>query len=160
MRQLPIELWQMIALIDSDTYNLVVRLHSILYDWTINPTTQKKLKRLWTHKLGSTYYLPNGWLHRDDGPAYIDSDSGWHYWYQNNLLHREDGPAIESPVYTEWRFNGQLHRDDGPAIDGLNRKEWWVNGQLHRERGPAIIGNIYTEYHVTGVFIYRKFYQK
>jgi hypothetical protein len=39
--------------------------------------------------------LPNGPLHREDGPAYECPD-GYKAWYINGLLHREDGPAIDS----------------------------------------------------------------
>jgi len=48
--------------------------------------------RLYPHG-GKTYYNLNGQVHRENGPAYIDS-SGNKYWYLYNLVHREDGPAI------------------------------------------------------------------
>ena len=51
--------------------------------------------------------LPNGQLHREDGPAVELSDCS-KYWYQNDKCHREDGPAVE------W-YNGH--------------KEWWINGE-------------------------------
>jgi hypothetical protein len=37
--------------------------------------------------------LPNGNLHREDGPAYEWPD-GYQAWYVKGKLHREDGPAI------------------------------------------------------------------
>jgi len=55
------------------------------------------------------------------------------YWrLPNGKLHREDGPAIvRSNGSKQWWFRGDLHRIDGPAIvwdDGT--KEWWVNGKF------------------------------
>jgi hypothetical protein len=41
-----------------------------------------------------SWELPNGKLHREDGPAYEGID-GNKFWYINDELHREDGPAIE-----------------------------------------------------------------
>lgn len=50
--------------------------------------------------------LPDGTLHREDGPA-VEWANGSRKWCQNGLLHREDGPAV---VF--W--------------DG--RKGWWIRG--------------------------------
>jgi hypothetical protein len=155
--QLPKEIWLLIALTDSKTYNLVVRSVHALYPWATNSDTLTQLKRAWLCKIDNSYRLPNGWLHRTDGPAIIHEDNS-HRWYYHDKLHRENGPAIEAESYQEWWRHGLKHRDNGPAVDALNRKEWWVNGVLHRENGPAIIGNVYVEYHFHGKFIYRKFY--
>lgn len=78
------------------------------------------------------YYDSTGQLHRDDGPAIIDSD-GVTAWYQNNLLHRIDGPAIEYPNGTKlWYQNNLLHRENGPAIEWASgTREWWLNGVLY-----------------------------
>lgn len=82
--------------------------------------------------------LPNGKVHRENGPSVIMAD-GTMQWHQNGNPHREDGPAIEHPNgLREWYRFGRRHRDDGPAIecpDGT--KEWWKNGRPHREDGPA-----------------------
>lgn len=48
-----------------------------------------------TFKIGTVYWLKNGDLHRDEGPAAIYPD-GYRSWYQNGELHRLDGPAVES----------------------------------------------------------------
>jgi len=89
---------------------------------------------------GDICYYTNGLLHREDGPAWIESNGTIHY-YINGKCHREDGPAI---IWKDGRFNyflnGLLHREDGPAIirtDGII--EYYLNGKLHREDGPAII---------------------
>ena len=72
----------------------------------------------------------NGVPHREDGPAYEDSD-GTKEWYINGQLHRVDGPAIEYPNGDKsWFQYGERHREDGPAIqwaDGHN--EYWLNGK-------------------------------
>ena len=154
---LPTELWILIALTDSQTYNVVVRSNRALYSWSIDPATQEQLKKYWLKFNGDYYHLPNGWLHRVDGPAIIHNN-GVQTWYHNNKIHRDKGPAIETSTYHEYWNHGVKHRVDGPAVDALNRKEYWVNGLLHRDDGPAIIGNVYTEYWCEGKFIYRKFY--
>ncbi len=41
---------------------------------------------------GSTMYLKNGRLHREDGPAVIYADGG-QCWHKDGKLHRIDGPA-------------------------------------------------------------------
>lgn len=47
----------------------------------------------------------------------------------NGQIHRINGPAVETPFGTkQWFVNGNRHRIDGPAIewnDGI--KEWWIN---------------------------------
>ena len=42
----------------------------------------------------SQWKLPNGKLHREDGPA-LESNDGIRAWYKNGYYHREDGPAVE-----------------------------------------------------------------
>ena len=38
-------------------------------------------------------------------------------YYFDGLLHREDGPAIiQSPNFKAWYINGERHREDGPAV--------------------------------------------
>lgn len=56
---------------------------------------------------------------------------GAKYWLTNGTLHREDGPAHEWPGgYREWRKAGKLHREDGPAIINFNgEKYWFLNGK-------------------------------
>ena len=85
------------------------------------------------------YYMKEGKLHREDGPAEIWPD-GTKKWYKEGKLHRADGPAIEYPDGTKfWYKEGLRHRAEGPAIewdDGT--KEWWKEGKQHRENGPAV----------------------
>jgi hypothetical protein len=72
----------------------------------------------------------NDRLHREDGPALINSE-GEKRWYLHGKLHRVDGPAIESPFggYKAWLYHGRLHRVDGPAIEGLSgHHEWFYLG--------------------------------
>jgi hypothetical protein len=65
----------------------------------INPKVDEDGNKEWRNSKGQ--------LHRENGPAWEDSDGG-KYWLQNDEYHREDGPAII------W-------------ADGS--KFWWVNGK-------------------------------
>ena len=55
----------------------------------------------------------------------------------DGVLHRENGPAvIQSDGYKDWRLNGEFHRADGPAVmysDG--RRAWYVDGFYTGEEG-------------------------
>lgn len=93
---------------------------------------------LLTYSTGKKQWYKDGELHREDGPAEIDT-IGNKKWYRYGLLHREDGPAIETDAYNMWYINGECHREDGPAIDWNNGiKEWLVNDKFHRIDGPAV----------------------
>ena len=83
-------------------------------------------------------------VHRDedDEPALIDTlGIGIKYWVQNGKLHRENGPAVIDPRGPDeyWMIKGKYHREDGPAVimsDGT--KKWYRHGKLHRTDGPAL----------------------
>ena len=81
------------------------------------------------------WILPNGSVHREDGPA-VEHTNGTKYWYIDNELHREDGPACEYSGGGKWWYlNGQLHREDGPACEYTNGyKAWWLNGIEYTEQ--------------------------
>ena len=85
----------------------------------------------YTQSWRTSYWLKDGFLHRDTGPAVSMSD-GSEEWYRYGKRHRYDGPAINYPSgWCEWYLNGKLHREDGPAVimaDG--REEWWINGEI------------------------------
>ena len=78
--------------------------------------------------------LPNGEMHRLDGPAYIGAEDGDNRkeWWVNGKLHRTDGPAVviqHEQLWRAWYTNGKLHRTDGPAVVHPNGdQEWWVDG--------------------------------
>ena len=76
--------------------------------------------------------LPNGKLHREDGPA-VEYANGAKLWYVNDKRHRIGGPAAEWANGDKWWYvNGELHRVDGPAIELANGdKEWFVNGKRY-----------------------------
>ena len=111
-----------------------------------------------THSQGQTeesFYYWKGSdriYHRIAGPAIIKP--GVEYWFKHGKLHREDGPAmIDSRTFDEktytvgdfekleaemWYKNGELHRIDGPAIIYKNGdEEWFYEGKLHRVGDPA-----------------------
>ena len=51
--------------------------------------------------------LPNGDLHREDGPA-VEWWDGGKAWYLDGKLHREDGPAYQSKNgFSVWYLNGE-----------------------------------------------------
>lgn len=110
------------------------------------------------HRKTMTYRLPNGKLHRDDGPAYEDIKQ--EHWYKNGLRHRDDGPAIitkdgKDPTYYR---EGQLHREDGPAyVDYGGTQHWYKNGKRHCATGPAVIYSTgAVEYYLDGIYISNK----
>ena len=86
-----------------------------------------------TDRVGTERYYSHGRLHREDGPAVIDSGKGLREWWQNGKLHRTDGPAIECDFdATEyWYDAGKLHRVDGPAAREPNGDlSWYNHGEL------------------------------
>lgn len=65
----------------------------------------------------------DGKLHRYTGPAHIKTYNNHrtvNTWYKNNIVHRDDGPAIidsGNSTYKEYYYqNGVISRGDGPAI--------------------------------------------
>ena len=94
---------------------------------------------------GEMWKLPDGTLHRDEGPAIVQPD-GTQAWFRHGLLHRDDGgPARTLPVkggrgqaLREWYENGLLHRDGGPAVTQGAFQAWYRDGKKHREGGPAV----------------------
>ena len=82
-----------------------------------------------------TFWMVNGELHREDGPA-VEWAGGNKSWYRNGDLHREDGPAVENVSgYKAWYRDGKLHREDGPAIEWADGdKSWYLNGEYLTEK--------------------------
>jgi hypothetical protein len=61
---------------------------------------------------GVQRWFKDGKLHREDGPAIIESD-GSEYWYKNGKLHREDGPAIACKDGTKhYYLNGKEIKEE------------------------------------------------
>jgi hypothetical protein len=117
---------------------------------------------------GAVFYLLDGRLHREDGPAVELADGTEQYFYEGALHRDDDLPAsVLSTGEREWYRYGAQHRDhDLPAVvhpDGTSiyivdgklhrgggqpavvypsgHTEWWVDGGLHRDvrYGPAKI---------------------
>lgn len=115
--------------------------------------------QLQTIKYETIYLDSEGYLHNEDGPAYINGDNymnaihgnvgsvsypavchnGTEYWYTDCEIHREDGPAKINKDIEIWYLHGKIHREDGPAVIHLKTGEqfWHKNGFLHRSDGPA-----------------------
>ena len=108
---------------------------------------------------GAVRYYSCGVLHRDDGPAIIETYPGYagnerhRSWYRSGMLDRDDGPAIIGGRTTngqyEWWRSGVRHSDDGPAVinlidsDEFGRGpvyEWWRKGKrIKAQDGNGII---------------------
>ena len=71
---------------------------------------------------GDIFYLDDGWLHREDGPA-IEYKSGIKWWMIKGKLHRENGPAIISnkEVFEYW-LNGEPASEE--EIKNIKRNKW------------------------------------
>jgi hypothetical protein len=66
--------------------------------------------------------LPNGFLHREDGPA-CEYVNGSRHWYINGELHREDGPAVEHiDGYRGWYINGKEYTEQEYKYKTRSRK--------------------------------------
>jgi len=64
-------------------------------------------------------------------------DNGTKEWrLPNGLLHREDGPAFELiDGYKAWYIDGEKHREDGPAIEYSDGgKMWYLNDINYTEQ--------------------------
>ena len=89
---------------------------------------------------GTESWTLNGYMHREDGPAFIRPDVGYTQWNKNGAIHRLDGPAVMYPGGERWYKHGKLHRLGGPAVtkpDGT--KIWYVKDLMHRTDGPALM---------------------
>jgi len=62
---------------------------------------------------GSIFFkLPNGKLHRENGPA-VEHSNGSKAWYINGKRHREDGPSCEWDNGDRfWHLNGIRHSEE------------------------------------------------
>ena len=69
--------------------------------------------------------------------SYINENGAKVWKLPNGNLHREDGPAVEysNGSGKEWYLNGDLHREGGPAVEWANGyKEWWINDIQYTEQ--------------------------
>lgn len=69
---------------------------------------------------GDIFYIEDGKLHNEDGPA-IEYSSGAQWWLQNGKLHRENGPAIVDKNVEYW-LNGDIASDE--EIKNIKRNKW------------------------------------
>lgn len=76
-------------------------------------------------------------------------DAGLIRWVlPNGDLHREDGPAVvyKDGTGEEWYWCGKRHRVDGPAAILTHRQEYWIRGEvltyeefLRATRAPSVL---------------------
>jgi hypothetical protein len=71
---------------------------------------------------GDLFYLKDGNLHREDGPA-IEFEDGVYWWMQKGKLHRDNGPAIigKKEVVRYW-LNGEPATEE--EIKNIKRNKW------------------------------------
>ena len=65
--------------------------------------------------------MPNGQLHRDNGPAVIYKD-GTKVWWKHGKIHREDGPACEFTDGNKWWFFDGQNTDSEKEHKQMLRK--------------------------------------
>jgi len=105
----------------------------------LNNVNKQPVKHVDTYGF-TRWHLPNGDLHRTDGPAII-YPSGSKAWYYHGKRHRIDGPAVIRADGTKiWCHHGKLHRIDGPAVINTDGSvEYWFmdkqvyEGDFHRK---------------------------
>ena len=88
-----------------------------------------------TNKPGMGVAPEAGFVH-DDEPVLTVKPNGDKKWrLPNGKLHRVDGPAVERADGTkEWCVNGKFHREDDPAVEYANgTKEWWIDGKRRQD---------------------------
>jgi hypothetical protein len=97
-----------------------------------------------------------------DGHSDLDLCGPGRAWFFHGQLHRDDGPAVVDTrpgVYRERRAYyrlGKLDRSDGPALSVIaeaeagDLQEWYRQGELHREDGPARVHDAGSEYYLDG----------
>ena len=64
------------------------------------------------------------------------------YYELNGVYHREDGPAYQNSNQIIWIKNGKRFNPepDVPGFQGYNIQKYYDNnGNLHREYGPAVV---------------------
>jgi hypothetical protein len=66
----------------------------------------------------------------------INENGNKEWTLPNGKLHREDGPAIEyCDGSKEWWVNGNIHREDGPALEWSGGgKNWFLNNIQYTEK--------------------------
>lgn len=118
-----------------------------------------------THGIIGMYWFRAGKLHRDEGPAIINTGEEQQldnpdrpptlvrrWWFSDGLQHRDGAPSHlvtgEFDV-EEWTVRGKKHREGGPAYyrreDGVVISEdWCLSGLPHRVDGPATIRRHWT----------------
>lgn len=134
----PAEIWLNIATsllshrggLDAEPYYVLVRTSKEMRA-TFTPLNMKVIfARVAVDRRVTVFSLPNGFLHREDGPAKIYA-CGREEWYQHNKRHRDNGPAIMGANGGEsWYQRGKLHRTGGPAIiDRYGDSYWYQYGE-------------------------------
>jgi hypothetical protein len=99
---------------------------------------------------GTTYHVMDGVLHREDGPAVENMDTGYREWRFRGNLHRDGAPALTQDDQAVWYRHGLEHRVDGPSTIIGDDREYRQFDQLHRIGAPAIDNPWFKEYQIMG----------
>lgn len=102
---------------------------------------------------GTELWYKNGKLHRDNGPAIINTSETFgtlRAWYKNGKCHRAGAPAIIRDGSKHWYYNGKLHRPVGPAVEYTDgNKLWYINGVLVATLAISDGKKVYWNKHIT-----------
>ncbi len=163
--ELPLELWAMVGEVGGpEVWLVLIRSIPDMGRYSLRKSTQKKMKTKFGKwdifkKEGKiitkTYRLPNGKIHREDGPAsiyyYLNGNKWEELWFKDDKRHRNDGPAYikyyenGNKKEERWYTGGKKHREDEPAsihyyCNGNKTAErWFKDDKRHREDDPAMI---------------------
>lgn len=71
---------------------------------------------------GDIFHLEDGFLHNEDGPS-IEYANGTKWWMLNGKLHRDNGPAIidKKEIVGYW-INGEPATEE--EIKNIKRNKW------------------------------------
>ena len=67
---------------------------------------------------------------KKDKVKVVTNLSGTKFWLLNGELHREGGPAVMYLNGDEWWYkHGKIHRIGGPAIICGDDEQWWMDNK-------------------------------
>ena len=159
---LPFDILLLIAETEPWAWRLMTTAIPSVARYSLNKNVQIKMKKRWTTKevtvdgdyTQTRYLLPNGKSYREEGPAFIKSNTlsllicrEEYYTAKPGKLHRgNDKPAVISQSPTDnktmvkkYYKNGVLHRDGEHAAllkyyeQRLYEEKYYIDGKLHRD---------------------------
>jgi hypothetical protein len=86
---------------------------------------------------GDKFWLLNGNLHREDGPA-VECANGYKSWWLNNKRHREDGPAVEYSDCTKGWYLNDEHLTEEEFNERMNPTVEMTMAQISEALGKNV----------------------